>query len=335
MAREQRMEALAVYEGHLREARGTFARRWETLGITASTREPAWYERFMINFCSLGVSMTEPVESWIYRAGARCLEIGLEELGRRLQAHARHEAGHHELMIRDTRALVENWNRHHAEQLDADGLLARPPSRGAVRYRRLHENVIAGPEPFSQMAIEYEIEMLSVKFGPRVLEQCARVLGGTVLDNLSFLTEHVELDVGHTRFNAATLNQLLAAHPQYLAPLVAAGCEALAAYADFLEDCWQAPCTGPQPDGARRVGCTQCQQWTGSGVVAGADTVAWRAGRRLAPQPAGAERPGPRRDCLQRYLPRADRAGGAPAGPVPMTRSRHASGRWPYCSLAG
>jgi hypothetical protein len=252
MSREPGMHALALYEAQLMAARDSFVRRWDRLGISLDS-QPAHFERFLIEFCSLGVSMTEPVESWIHRAGARCLEIGLVELGRKLQAHARHEAGHHELMIRDTQVLVENWNRRHLDQLDAGQLLARPPSRGAVRYRSLHENVIAGHEPFGQMAIEYEIEMLSVKIGPSVLQHCVGALGRAALDNVSFLTEHVELDVGHTKFNAATLNQLLTTHPQYLSALVATGSEALAAYADFLDDCSQqrSPITWLPPDPLR------------------------------------------------------------------------------------
>jgi hypothetical protein len=144
--------------------------------------------------------------------------------------------------------LVENWNRRHVEQLDAGELLARPPSRGAVQYRSLHESVIAGQEPFGQLAIEYEIEMLSVKIGPSVLKHCVLVLGRAALDNISFLTEHVELDAGHTKFNAATLNQLLTAHPEYLSALVTAGSAALAAYADFLEDCSQQAAAFTQAD---------------------------------------------------------------------------------------
>jgi hypothetical protein len=81
-----------------------------------------------------------------------------------------------------------------------------------------------------------------------VLKHCVLVLGRAALDNISFLTEHVELDAGHTKFNAATLNQLLTAHPEYLSALVTAGSAALAAYADFLEDCSQQAAAFTQAD---------------------------------------------------------------------------------------
>jgi hypothetical protein len=50
-------------------------------GIAATLRDPEMdatrFELFLIQYCSRGVRMTEPVESWIYRAGERCDAIGL------------------------------------------------------------------------------------------------------------------------------------------------------------------------------------------------------------------------------------------------------------------
>jgi hypothetical protein len=165
--------------------------------------------------------------------------MGLTELGRALRTHARHEAGHHHMMIEDTRKLVARWNAHRTPLLDADHLLAQPPTAGVLQYQKLHEDTIAGDTPYAQIAIEYEIEMLSVRFGPAMIERCSKDLGPSILEGLSFLQEHVALDVGHTKFNEQQLEQVLQKNPEFLMPLVRAGAAALDAYAAFLADCLQ------------------------------------------------------------------------------------------------
>jgi hypothetical protein len=104
-------------------------------------------------------------------------------------------------------------------------------------YRQLHEDVILGGSPFCQLAIEYEIEMLSVQFGPRFIEQCVSVLAPEIASSLTFLREHVALDVRHTRFNRQELEKILTSHPKFVNPLVETGRAALHAYAAFLKDC--------------------------------------------------------------------------------------------------
>jgi hypothetical protein len=54
---------------------------------------------------------------------------------------------------------------------------------------------------------------------------------------LTFLREHVALDVGHTRFNRRVLADLLASGRERVTVLRDVGAHALAAYAGFLEDC--------------------------------------------------------------------------------------------------
>ena len=55
----------------------------------------------------------------------------------------------------------------------------------------MHEDVIASEAPYAQIAIEYEIEMLSVRYGPGFVAQCARRLPRALLSGLSFIREHV------------------------------------------------------------------------------------------------------------------------------------------------
>lgn len=196
--------------------------------------------RFWIEFCSRAVHITEPVESWIRRAGERCEVLGLKDLGRQLKAHAKHEAGHQLLLIEDTHRLVARWNRTHIERLDAEALLARPLTGPMHAYIQLHEQVIASERPYLQVAIEREIEGLSTVIGPPMVEQCRRVLGEDGMGDVHFLTEHVELDVGHTVLNEKLLTSLLAQTSEATVPAVAVGTSVLRIYASFLGDCVRA-----------------------------------------------------------------------------------------------
>jgi hypothetical protein len=199
--------------------------------------KPATLEAFLIYFSALGVGMTEPVEGWIRRAGRRCGEIGLSKLARALEAHAHQEAGHHLLMEADANRLVDRWNVIRQPILNAADLLALGPTKGVTAYCSLHEDVIAGPAPYGQLAIEFEIEMLSLAYGPRLIERCTVLLGPGILEALSFLSDHVALDVSHTHFNRLQLSSLLNENPSFLPNLVSAGSAALDAYAMFLDDC--------------------------------------------------------------------------------------------------
>jgi hypothetical protein len=224
------------YAPRIAAARQRYA---STIGarLTDPDMPPAVLERFLIEFCATGVRMTEPVEHWIRRAGARCIEVGLDRLGRSLEKHAAHEANHHLMMIADTRRLVERWNARRDPELDADSLLDQGPTPATDAYSKLHEDVVVGDSPFCQLAIEYEIEGLSTTLGPPLMEQCKRLLGPSITDGLSFLAEHIEIDQGHTLFNERQLDKLLDDEPNFAEPLIRAGSAALEAYGAFLEEC--------------------------------------------------------------------------------------------------
>jgi hypothetical protein len=234
------MQAIERYEAAVRPARDRFARSPAVVEVLSPEVEPLLLESFLIHFCALGVGVTEPVEGWIRRAGEACIAHGLDDLGRALVRHARDEAGHDRLFEADARLLADRWNAAGRTPLDVDRLLTLPPGPGAARYRQLHEESIGGDTPSAQLAIEYEIEQLALSFGKDLLRTCTTVLGRKVLDGLSFLREHVELDVGHTHFNRRRMARLLEEHPEVAGALERAGTEALDSYAAFLSDCLEA-----------------------------------------------------------------------------------------------
>ena len=224
------------YETRLAEARSLYSKAPGFTAVTGSESE-TFLHRFLIEFSSLGVQMTEPVDGWIRRAGARCQDIGLDDLGAALIRHAAHEAGHHKMMIADTHNLVADWIKAGHEPLNADELIARPATPGVQAYIDLHEETIASDAPFGQLAIEYEIELLSLTAGPVLMGQVATVCGPERLAQLSFLEDHIEIDAGHTVFNRRQLETLLGEHPEMLPALGAAGAAALAAHSRFINDC--------------------------------------------------------------------------------------------------
>jgi hypothetical protein len=232
--------ALELYEGALHAARKRFFASSGPQAICSGSTSPLELEGFLIHYCALGPWMTGPVESWIRRAGLRCLELGLQELGAGLVEHAHEEASHDLLIHADAIRLVERWNRRISVQLDAAQLSAEPLPKPVERYRALHEDVIAGEHPYGQLAIEYEIEALALPLAVPLLALAARSIGEQTARSLTFLKLHAEIDGGHTACNAAHLERFLRSYPAALEPLVAAGSAVLDIYAEHLTHCWLA-----------------------------------------------------------------------------------------------
>ena len=222
------------YEPPLAPARRSFSEEPALLRLRSEDCPDDVFRLFMIRYSAHGVRMTEQVSSWISRAGERCSELGRTELGRALRSHANSEAGHEKLMESDARTMCEEWNRTHTAHIDADELLEGTALYATRRYVQLHEDVIAGPRPYCQIAIEFEIERLSVVLGPGVVARCAALL---TEDSYSFLAEHVELDKGHTAFNERQLEKLLEHDDADLVPLVEVGRQALDCYREYLAEC--------------------------------------------------------------------------------------------------
>jgi Acetyltransferase (GNAT) domain len=207
------------------------------LHAVRANNDPQMLELFLLYFCAIGAQMTQPVEGWIRRAASRCAELGFEELAKALNRHAQAESGHHLMMIADVHSLVKHWNSRHSRSINADDLLNQVSSNGARSYCEVHERNIAGNTPYAQVAIEYEIEQLPLRYGSLFLARCFEVFGPEILPSLSFVSAHIDLDIGHTHFNERELAKLIDSAPESLSALVAAGTAALDAYAEFLNDC--------------------------------------------------------------------------------------------------
>ncbi|MEV7228150.1 iron-containing redox enzyme family protein [Polymorphospora sp. NPDC051019] len=229
-------ETFERYEAELAGHRAAFAADEAVNLLMSPSCDERLLVRWMLRYSVHGVAMTAPVESWIAGAGERCAQLGNEALGKALKAHARAEAGHDQMMVDDARAIAARLNAEAPGTVDVEALLAEPALASTVPYIELHERVIAGPNPQGQLAIEYEIEQLSVTMAPHILRNCERVFGGDP-SFYSFLAEHVELDAGHTAFNRRQLQGVLAESPEALPTMIEAGRTALACYGAFMAEC--------------------------------------------------------------------------------------------------
>lgn len=229
--------SLEMYEQLMSPARQRFETSDALATLFEEDIEPNYLELFLVYFCAIGAQMTAPVEGWIRRAGERSLALGLKEIGETLRRHAKAEAGHDLLMLADVKSLVQRWNARHVWQLDLEHFLNLPQTPGVAKYVEVHENNIDGPSPYAQIAIEYEIELLTLRYGEKIITRCIRLCGDDVLACLTFLTKHIELDKGHTKFNARELSKVMEENPSSVASLVSAGSAALDAYGMFVSDC--------------------------------------------------------------------------------------------------
>ncbi|MFG1876054.1 hypothetical protein ACGFIV_14575 [Sphaerisporangium sp. NPDC049003] len=226
------------YESSLESSRRQFAVDSAVSQVTSPSCDEKLFARWMLRYNAHGIHMTHDVERWISSAGERCGELGMDQLEKALKAHSRAEAGHDSMMVDDVRAIADWWQERFGEPVDADDLLGAAPLASANFYAKLHEQVISGPAPFAQIAIEYEIERLSVTIGPTLVTSCEKIFG-TGTECYSFLAEHVELDAGHTAFNRRQLDGILTGNPDAVETMIQTGRAALASYAAFMAECFE------------------------------------------------------------------------------------------------
>ncbi len=223
------------YEREISLARTNFSRKILEL---SKEKDPRNLMIFWLNFSSLGIAMTEFVEDWIRRAGQKTKDLGYEHLGVKLIKHATHERNHHLMMIADTHKLTEIWNQEYAPPaLQANQLMSRKPMASTLAYQKLHEDCIKSENPFGQIAIEYEIENLSIVHGPGILKNSTESLGKDIQSCLTFVFDHVEIDQAHTVYNREAMCEFLDEFPTAVNDLVAIGSKALDIYGSFLNDC--------------------------------------------------------------------------------------------------
>lgn len=226
-----------LYEPHTLLARSRLDSDPSLRRLLDPSLKPQVLERFLIEWMARAAYMTEPVDGWIRRTGQRCIEQGLTSLGQSLLTHAKSETGHHLMTLEDAHALVVHWNTRYTPRLRLEQLTAQTPTESMKEYRQLHEETIEGPYPVGQIAIEREIGFLAVQFGPRLMQQVKNLLGEEVAGMLTFLEEHLAVDVGHTLLNERMLTEAITRTPDHGRLYAETGARAMNTYIRFLGDC--------------------------------------------------------------------------------------------------
>ncbi len=230
-------ESLNEYNKNVQSHRVKFLFSEENQFFTGET-DCRRLQAFLLVWTGLSIEMTKGVEDWIRRAGQKCqsLSVGLDNIGGKLLKHSVHEANHDKMLVDDLEYLVKSWNEKFKGSLTSEMVRSIGNSTGTQEYVALHENVINGPKPFCQAAIEFEIERLSVYCAPWWVQNVLASLGAEYSSGMSFLEEHILLDGGHTRFNSILIQECLTVTKD-LESLVTTAKAALSAYNKFLSDC--------------------------------------------------------------------------------------------------
>lgn len=229
--------AIDVYERTLMPYRQAAINSDIAKRILDTSLEPEVVHLFWTYYNVLGVYMTEPVEDWINRAGDATINLGFEEVGKELKKHARHEAGHQRMMQKDYESLINYWNHNHERKINLTDFPVSPLPMVVREYIDLHEKNINGPTPYGQIAIQYEIESLAPILGPKQIAYTREMCGQAVLDRLSFICDHVEIDVAHTEFNYQLLKEFLEEYPKALDSVMETGIAASTIYLRFFDYC--------------------------------------------------------------------------------------------------
>jgi hypothetical protein len=236
-SRENRMSPLhPVYDNLVAPARARLDsdRRLNALMDPAIDR--AHFHCCLMRWNAWRAQLTHPSHGWVRRAAERCIARGYPEVGRVLMLRGKRIADRHQALLDDLHGLVQGWNASGRPAVEAARFLEAPAPASLRRHLDLQESIIAGLEPFAQIAIEYEIDRASDILAPRLLKQGLRVLGHQAARGLAALRARIS-DQGQTTFSERHLTRLLAQHPQAAATLGITGAIALESHLDLLGDC--------------------------------------------------------------------------------------------------
>ena len=210
----------------------------DTIKQFVSEEDPKSFLSHLIMWTGLGVKNTDQVATWIRKSAEQCKKLGFQKVGDTLARHADHEADHHLMLIEDVKFLTDHFNNQYDTQIDPDEIINKPPISATEEYISIHEEAFSGESPYTQIAIEFEMEQLSVSVGPRLMENVKWVLGEEIVKKgMTFIDHHAELDIGHTVFNAKLMTMCFENHRDTLNPMIETGKRTLQIYERFISQC--------------------------------------------------------------------------------------------------
>lgn len=226
---------LVSYEDSLVGSRQRLKDQPQLRLMMGADAEPQHLHAFLVQWAALTIQVQEPAERLLVAASRRCSEVGEHRLSLALLQIASEAIERYRLVADDTRRLAQLWNQRWPVHLNMTELLTQPPSRATKRLHGYQLELIEGPQPWTQLAVVYEIEAALAAVAQRVRDHAETLLGADVRGCLRSLESIAHFAVrGSLRRAMITF---LDAGPERVEPMAAAGEHCSGIYLDFLVEC--------------------------------------------------------------------------------------------------
>lgn len=239
-------DALHAYEDQIAAARGRLKERAELRGLVGADTEAVVLHAFLIEWASLSIQLQEPAERFLVEGSRRCSEVGEHRLSITMLQIASEAIDRYRLVADDTRRLAQLWNGRRRSLLNLTNLLTQSPTPSMRRLHNYSQSLVAGPQPWAQLAVIYETDAMLGSVVERVVGQARRLLGDDVDSCLSSLDAIANFSERGTL--GRTMVAFLDANPERVDRMVETGCHTLEIYGDFLQECYDAASHLTQPE---------------------------------------------------------------------------------------
>ncbi len=224
------------YQNRMVEPRVIFSK---VVNRLISRAQPHELGLFLLHHCVLNSMMTEPLSRWVNEAATRCQQQGYGNLAEDLKNYADIGFQRHTLFQRDVTSLVKWFNKQFFWDLEASAFLQSTVCEGVMQYLECHERALAGSAPFTELAIQFEMERLEMIHGYSLIQLCVMRFGKSILKQLSAFRHQMRLNRQRTTLLEQMLQSFLLEHPEKLPEICDAGIDTLQSYAQYLLDCHQ------------------------------------------------------------------------------------------------
>ena len=228
-------QSMQQYQNLLVEPRVEFANLVNRL---MSRSQLNTLEFFLLHHCVLGRLMTEQIGDWLNAAVNKSDALGYGELSRSLAEYRDIGFKRHELLGKDLPLLLQWINRRHQIELVSSYFHKKSVSEGVKKFLKLHEQVLKGKQPYRELAIQYEMERITMVHGYTLIQWCKLRFGKSVLRNLSAFRYQIKNNQQRTIILEQIQKQFIKKHPEVVDDMIEASVATLECYARYLVDCF-------------------------------------------------------------------------------------------------
>lgn len=232
------IDALSAYQDQLAGARRRLKDRSQLRALVGPEAEPELLHAFLIQWAALSVQLQERTEHFLVEASRRCAEVGEHELALTLLQIASEAIDRYRMVADDTRTLAQLWNAHRQPTVDLTYLLTQPATASMKRLHAHAHALVAGPQPWTELAALYEADAMVGSVAERVTAQARRLLGDEVGACLRSLEAIAQLNQRSSL--GRTMASFLDHNPERVPRMAEIGVRTLEIYGDFLVECCEA-----------------------------------------------------------------------------------------------